>query len=225
MNCAANPQLQPGAVPRLQSAYFEYPPSYDDALKEVRARIVSHGAATKMDLAALVAWKNLGRGNRFIGQLNRKNAVVVRNATAAAFEPGKTDAQRISALHVVPGFKSGRAVCSVLFTAWDPENFGVYDRRAKAGLKMVLSAACTCNLSNLPTYWEHLRCISRELSTNGANWTPRMVDMALYKLGLPPSGPTGVSPSGLTGGSPSGPTGSDDDDSDEDGDDDDEGED
>ncbi len=55
----------------------------------------------------------------------------VRERTAAALAPGLNDAQRLSKLEGLPGYSGGGPVTSVLFTAWDPFEYGVYDRRCQ----------------------------------------------------------------------------------------------
>jgi len=118
--------------------------------------------------------------------------VTVKGATAAAFAPGLTDALRLDALLKVKGCGSAGPISTVLLTAFDPTSYGVLDKLAMRVLPQVLSPACTCVASDTATrpsaaktvtYFEHLRAIAAALSTTSTSWTPRMVDMALFKMG------------------------------------------
>jgi hypothetical protein len=177
--CGAVTLLKPGAAATLATDFLKYPPAYDETLFEVRARLVAHGAATKMDLAALICWKYAQRSPWMQDFQNVQNTVV-RSATAAAMAPLLSDQARIQALAPLPAFSRGRAVASAFFTAWDPLQFGVQDNRALRKRSMVISPACACSWEKLPSYWAHLRELAAELTSNGTAWTPRMVDMALY---------------------------------------------
>jgi cell division FtsZ-interacting protein ZapD len=177
--CGAITLLKPGAAATLATKLLKYPPAYDEALFEVRARLVAHGAATKMDLAALICWKYLPR-SPWMQALQNVPHTVVRDTTAEAMAPLLSDQARIQALAPLPGFSRGRALASAFFTAWDPLQFGVQDDRALRKRSRFISPMCTCSWVNLPSYWAHLRELATELTSNGAAWTPRMVDMALY---------------------------------------------
>jgi cell division FtsZ-interacting protein ZapD len=179
--CEAKILLIPGAEPALTAAYVSYPLVCDEVLSEVRSRLVAHGAATKVDLAALVFWKHINNA-RWMADLLNVPDTTVRAATAAAFAPIMTDQERVLALAPLKGFGAGGAITSILFAAWDPQRFGVYDRLALAARERVVSDDCTCDWDYLPTYWEHLRRLAGELSVAGGTWSPRMVDMALFKL-------------------------------------------
>ncbi|GMU79090.1 MAG: hypothetical protein AMXMBFR46_18830 [Acidimicrobiia bacterium] len=181
MACTA-PLLRPGAPEDLHQAFDRYPDHYDDVLNEVHDRLVQRGVATKLDLAALIAWKHV-RNAHWMKDLLKRPEIEVEVATRAAFSPGLTDNQRIAALDPLPGFGGRGAFTSVLLTAWDPTNFGVFDRLAYANRPIVVSETCVCDWALLPVYWAHLRTIASEMSSGaGGTWTPRMVDMALMNL-------------------------------------------
>jgi hypothetical protein len=125
-----------------------------------------------------VFWKRV-RQAKWMEKLLLTPDRLVRERTAAAFAPRLSDAQRLAELGPLPGFGGGGAIASLLLCAWDPIEYGVYDRLVVSAKQRLIVPACTCNWSALPTYFEHLRKIRDELSTGGAHWTARMVDMAM----------------------------------------------
>lgn len=179
--CGVSQLLCPAATGLLQRARLRYPANYDDVFDEVHFRIVSQGAATKSDLAALIHWKRI-QTSAWMRKLLLVPATAVRMATAAAFAPGLSDADRLSALRCLPGMKTQGAIASVVLAAWDPSEFAVFDRFALAAKRYVVDAGCSCDWNDLPTYWSHLRRIAGELPDGRACWTARAVDQALYKL-------------------------------------------
>jgi hypothetical protein len=64
--CGTTSPLNTGLDATLAAAIFRYPPHYDEVLHEVHARLVAHGAATKLDLAALSV---LGGMSRIVSSL------------------------------------------------------------------------------------------------------------------------------------------------------------
>ncbi len=180
VSCGATPLLLPGVDVSLRHHLLRYNQTYDQSFWEVHARLIANGAATKADLSALVFWKHIRIAN-WMRQLLMTSDVEVRAATANAFQPGLTDIQRLNALATLPGFKSRSAMSTVVLTAFDPTVFGVYDKLAHSTWSGV--ARCTCSFDHMPEYFEHLRAAAQELSASGEVWTPRMVDMALFKMG------------------------------------------
>jgi len=172
----------------MSTALDAYPRNYDDVLVDVHERIAESGRATKLDLAALITWKHVQNAPWMVDLLELPGAVI-EGATRNAFTTDIDDQQRIHSLAALPGFGSGGAFTSVLFAAWDPKMYGVYDKLVMANRPQVVNQHCTCNWENLPTYWCHLREISAELQTalpmSEAPWTPRKVDMAMWKLKAP----------------------------------------
>lgn len=180
MSCSAGGTLLvSGANHAMAQAWRQYPHLYDQVLEEVHARLNSAGYATKLDLAALIAWKHVQTAP-WMQDLLKFPPLGVQQRTQAAFAPNRTDHERIGALQSIPGFGSGDAFTSVLLAAWRPTEFGVYDSRAsKTGRQAVVSPSCQCHWADLIVYFDHLRQIASEL---GHGWTPRDVDMALYML-------------------------------------------
>lgn len=131
LSCEAPALLAPGADAALSKSRLSYPHVADEVFSEVRSRLVTHGAATKLDLAALVFWKHINNAP-WMTQLLRVPDAAVRAATAAAFAPGLSDDERVVALRPLPGFGGGRAIASTLLAAWNPEQYGVFDRLALA---------------------------------------------------------------------------------------------
>lgn len=151
-NCS--PRLKQGAGQTLRDAYARYPTNYDEVLDEVHARLVARGAATKLDLAALVVWKLSSRREvdmRWVRKLLEIPEAQVADTTAKALARGLTDRQRVDALSKLPGFGSGGPFTSVLLTAWDQSQFGVYDTNVNKARRSVLNDPCTCDWSSLPT--------------------------------------------------------------------------
>lgn len=169
----------PGANATLATAWHRYHHLHDEVLQEVHARLNAAGFATKLDLAALIAWKHVNTGAWMLDVLQLP-PLAVQASTQAAFAPGLSDQQRIDALARIPGFRRGKAFTSALLAAWNPLKYGVYDDNAsQKGWPQVVSPACLCPRTNLVFYFDHLRQIANEL---GPTWTPRDVDMALFEL-------------------------------------------
>jgi hypothetical protein len=181
MVCNAPTLLIAGADAALTGALMTYPPTWDEVFNEVRSRLVVHGAASKLDLAALVTWKHI-QNAPWMTNLLQMPDVAVRAASAAAFAPTLADQQRVDALASLPGFGAGGEFTSVLLAAWNPIEYGVYDTRVQTAKPRAISAACTCDWTVLTDYWDHLRRMAAELSNSGASWTPRMVDQAFFRL-------------------------------------------
>src|SRR5437667_2825569 len=127
MPCLATTLLSPNAGAALQGAILRYPAHYDEVLHDVHSRLVAHGAATKLDLAALIGWKHV-RNAPWMHTLLSMPDVLVRSVTAESFQQGLTDDQRVGILGRLPGFGSGGAFTSVLLAAWDPSAYGVFDK-------------------------------------------------------------------------------------------------
>jgi hypothetical protein len=164
----------------MAEAWREYPHLYDQVLAEVHARLLnSAGYATKLDLAALIAWKHVHNAP-WMQELLKSPPLAVQQRTQVAFAPNKTDRERIDALEGIPGFGAGNSFTSVLLAAWRPAEFGVYHTNASSrGWDRVVRPSCQCDRAELTVYFDHLRQMAGEL---GHGWTPREVDAALYML-------------------------------------------
>jgi hypothetical protein len=179
--------LVEGSAEWLATSLDSYPPHYDEVLNAVHERLASANEATKLDLAALIGWKHV-RNAPWMRKLLAMPDRRVRCLTAGAFAPGLSDADRILAVRGLPGFGSGGAFTSVLLTAWDPTEFGVYDGLVASKRRLAVGPSCACDWQHLPKYWDHLRRMAQEMSATGAPWTPRMVDMAIMNLTPAPYG-------------------------------------
>lgn len=180
-SCGSRDLLLKGADRRLAAALARYPAFYDDVLHAVHLRLAAQGAAAKIDLAALIAWKHV-RNAPWMKKLLELPEAEVWNGTAQAFAAELSDENRIAALDFLPGFGGRGAFASVLLTAWDPSRFGVLDKFVVQHRPDAIDQACTCNWWDLPTYWEHLRRIADECQEAGKPWTARRVEMALFNL-------------------------------------------
>ena len=182
MQCSANSLLKPGAAESLVTSLDEYPVGYDEVFLAVGRNLAKNGTGGKVDLAALVFWKHI-QNSPWMKTFLVCPETDVRKATAAALAPGLTDGERITALASLPGFRRGGPVTSTLFAAWNPRKYGVWDKRVKDAREGFVGSQCSCDWRDLPTYWEHLRRLARELSAKGnRRWTPRMVDQAMFKV-------------------------------------------
>src|SRR5436305_4783292 len=92
--CDSGSLLLRDAKKTLAEGYMRYPLIADEPFEEVHARLVAHGAATKLDLAALVSWKHVQNAEWMTRLWNVPNTDV-RAITAAAFAPGLSDAERV----------------------------------------------------------------------------------------------------------------------------------
>lgn len=181
MACAS-PLLTDWSAEKLQQGYSRYPQHYDDVFNDVNSHLAENNFAAKLDLAALVAWKHVRNAPWMRALLNQPEEEV-RAATSAAMSRGLNDGQRIAALGPIPGFGNGGAFTSVLLSAWDPSQFSVYDRFVDRNRCLIVTNACKCDWSSLPTYWDHIRLIGHEMrESTGRVWTPRQVDMAIFNL-------------------------------------------
>lgn len=182
MRCAASPLLRPGSHDTLARYRARYPEHYDDVFWEVHARLHKNGFATKLDLDVLITWKHV-RTATWMRTLNQMKESEVKEITENAFGMPTAD-QLVAAMRKLPGFGARGAFTSALSAAWEPTQFGVYDRFAVSAHIGVVSDRCACAWDDLSTYQRHLRVIADELSTDpSARWSPRDVDMALYGIG------------------------------------------
>ena len=111
-----------------------YPPHADDAFEEVSTRIATHGFATKLDIGGLAAWNRLRCDTKWARRLQLLPQATVQTATAAAFASGLTAAQRGERLRkgLTHGMGGTFALGSAILTAWNPAEFAITDRRARA---------------------------------------------------------------------------------------------
>jgi len=61
----------------------------------------------------------------------------VRKQCRAAMSTHITDQERLDALALLIGFRSKSAIATALLACYDPEEFGVLDRRALEGLRRI----------------------------------------------------------------------------------------
>jgi hypothetical protein len=124
-------------VTRLLGALGRYDPSgsYDEVFDEVSARLHAHHEASKADICILVCWKRITQGG-WITRFLRTPDIEVRARTREAFA-AVSDQARLDSLAPLPGFGSKAALATALLAAYDPAEFGVMDRRAFTGLKLL----------------------------------------------------------------------------------------
>lgn len=181
----------------LRAAHAAYmaatSPAYDEVLNEVADRIQAIGSIGKADIGALLFWKRLRANTPWVPQLMTKTdqevGEVTENAVTAVNEGSLSVPDAASAgrdwLKPLPGFKTGDAFASALLLAAAPKRMAVYDRRARAGLKILdcpLSAAPRGRYGRYMALVEGLRLLAER---NGHVWSARDVDVALYWLGGP----------------------------------------
>lgn len=165
-------------------------PNYDDVLCEAAAHIEAAGSAGKADIAMLVTWKRIRVNKNWAVPLFSKTEAEVREVTgravAAARHPHVNITQKArecrSQLQELPGFGHGPALASALLCAALPDDFAVYDRRARKGLAAV-DLALPGNPPDYGRYTELIEQCRSEARSLGQNWSGHEVDLALYTLG------------------------------------------
>lgn len=180
----------------LQSSHADYKANtsqaYDEVLNEVANRIAAAGSIGKADIGALLFWKRLRANTPWVSQLMimpdtkvralTKGAVLAVNDISLAI-PEAAAAGR-GALSGLPGFKTGDALASALLLAASPDRMAVYDRRARAGLK-ILNLTLSAAPGRYGRYMKLVQDLQSTAARYGQTWTPRDVDIALYWLGDP----------------------------------------
>ena len=139
------------------------------------------------ELITLSLWKLAGVERRAVQLVRRNPDSVVEAVTRAAFiaSTGVDQGPRRAAaiLNALDGVNT--AVASTALTSWDPDNFGIIDRRAFRALHALTGSAAfeLGNRALFPESWyqsyvELLRCVKQ-----GTQLTCRDVDKALWVLG------------------------------------------
>ena len=186
------PLLTRGSLLRLQTAHVETDERvYDEVLYEVAERVQRSGSIGKGDIGALLFWKRLQANTPWAMRLHllpdlevrRRTAIAVEAVRDPAVEVPKAAQQGRFALTSLPGFARGDALASALLQAAALSRMAVYDRRAQAALTRLgleLSAAP----GRYGRYIALVESLRDELSAaDGAAWTARDVDLALFELG------------------------------------------
>jgi hypothetical protein len=120
--------LDDAAAARLLAAIDACDPAYDEVFLEVSERIDSAKSAGKLDLAALINWKQGGQG-KWVKSLLATAETDVRAVTRRAFgTEGGPSVLRV--LGELDGFGSHGPMATVLMTAFNPVDWGVLDVRA-----------------------------------------------------------------------------------------------
>jgi hypothetical protein len=156
---------------------------YDEVFVEVQKRIAASGCAGKLDIAAITVWKRSAQGSRWIGRLMSESEGRVREVTRAAFA-AKGDGAALNALAVLPGYESQGPLATALLSAYRPADFGVMDRRARAGLKSLDRGVGTSKGMTL-RYFKKVRELRDDLAALRPGVTARDIDKGLYVLGAP----------------------------------------
>ena len=180
----------------LRRSHAEYKSStstaYDEVLNEVADRILATGSIGKADIGALLFWKRLRANTPWVSDLMNMREQQVRAVTEDAVSavtdkslliPQAASAGR-RALSELPGFKTGDALASALLLAAAPERMAVYDRRARAGLK-ILDLTLSAAPGRYGRYMKLVGDLQSTAAVHGHTWTARDVDVALFWLGDP----------------------------------------
>ncbi len=101
-------------------------------------------------------------------KLQRQPDDEVRDTTGT-FHPGLTGAEQIQALTGLYGFQSGGAFTPVLLAAWDPDDYGVYDRIVDANYPLAVIPDCGCDRAPSSYCRAHRRVIVDQLTTGRAH--------------------------------------------------------
>jgi len=169
-------------IARLLDAVERYDPSgnYDEVFDQVSARFQAHHEATKADICILICWKRITQGGWIEDFLSRPDSEV-RARTRAAFAAG-SDQARLDALAPLPGFGVKAALATAVLTAHDPVDFGVMDRNAFAGLKL-LGCPVSRGRGETLRYLDRVRELRDHVRTTKPTITARNIDQALWVLG------------------------------------------
>lgn len=168
-------------VGRILAAADRYSRHYDEVLWQVGDRIRRQGDAGKLELAALICWKRCGRG-RWVSALMEMPDDSVRELTRAALAAGIDDQQRLDVLAPLPGFGSKAAIATTLLACWCPEEFGVLDRRALAGLARIGRPILRGPGETL-RYLDRLRQLRDLARASRPAVTARHIDQGLWLIG------------------------------------------
>lgn len=164
---------------------------YDEALREVSARVDDHGSMGKADIGALVVWKRISAQTRWAKQLMETPDKDVRTATARAYVlandlsasvPDAGGAAR-SALFDVPGLGGTGAMASAVLLAMSPTRMAVWDRRVSTTLEAI-GRRPKAGPGHYARYLEvavDLAGALQEADDHQASVTPRQVDLVLYQ--------------------------------------------
>ncbi|MGO4490483.1 hypothetical protein AB4Y86_00115 [Arthrobacter sp. 2YAF22_2] len=184
----------------LQKSHADYQSStstaYDEVLNEVAERILDTGSIGKADIGALLFWKRLRANTPWVSDLmtlrDQQVRAVTKEAVSAVTNKSLLIPQAASAgrraLSDLPGFKTGDALASALLLAAAPERMAVYDRRARAGLK-ILNLPLSAAPGRYGRYMKLVEDLQSTAAVHGHTWTARDVDVALYWLGNPKRNP------------------------------------
>jgi hypothetical protein len=189
-----SPLLSTQAWETLRKSHTEYKTStstaYDEVLNEVADRILATGSIGKADIGALLFWKRLRADTPWVSELMTMREEQVRAVTKEAVSavtnksllvPQAASAGR-RALSELPGFRTGDALASALLLAAAPERMAVYDRRARAGLK-ILNLTLSAAPGRYGRYMKLVEDLQCTAAMHDHTWTARDVDVALYWLG------------------------------------------
>lgn len=166
--------------------------AYDEVLMEVAARIRATGSIGKTDIGALLFWKRLRANTPWVSELMAMSEQKVRSATEIAVTAVNDVSLSVpiaasdgrAALSPLPGFRTGDALASALLLAAAPERMAVYDRRARAGLK-ILDLELSPAAGRYGRYMKLVEDLRTTANLHGHTWNARDVDVALYWLGDP----------------------------------------
>lgn len=146
--------------------------------EELRKKFQEGNSLTKQDLIRIVKWKFqgrlLGRQKLILNYLETVEAPFIEEISKSAFK-SKDDEVRLKLFRSIKGV--GNALCSVILTFYDPQNYGVLDIHAWRGLfgekepKDVFS-----NAQQAVRYFKRLREISAE-----TDMPCRDIEKAIFK--------------------------------------------
>jgi hypothetical protein len=166
----------------LLDALSRYDPSgnYDEVFNQVSARIQAHHEASKADICILICWKRITQGGWIKEFLSRPDSEVCAR-TRASFA-ADSDQTRLDALADLPGFHGKAALATALLAAYDPSDFGVMDRRAFDGLKL-LGRPVSRGRGETLRYLSRVRELRDLVRTVQPTITARNIDQALWVIG------------------------------------------
>lgn len=147
---------------------------------QLRNKFSHNGFMAKEDLVRIVKWKFQGRlkgrQKRILYRLETVHESFVTDVSRLAFKR-KDDKERVKLLCCIDGV--GLAVCSVILSFYDPQNYGVLDIHAWRGLFGKEPKDLFSNIQRFIDFLEELRRIASE-----TDLSCREIEKAIFKKDL-----------------------------------------
>lgn len=182
--CELRNGLTPEVRAGLEKNLLAYPDSYDEVFSQVGGDLQTNGYIRKIDISALAAWKRLNLSTEWMSSLQKIADADLINRSRVLLSEGLDLRERITLFWKsgIPGFSNGTfAVASTVLSAWNPEIFGITDRRSRARL-LELGCSCGSRINTYSRYLDHLHFIQDEMNSErtGVGYSCRDIDVMLF---------------------------------------------